>query len=205
MGIYYLPPNCVFAENFTNPGTVAANGGVITGTGVANGRFLPTAATDMISYDSCSRYLFRLNILTIASVVRTTDFTGSFRSLLWCGNSVTAAVYQVGLARTSNRPFWYDGSVVYTPTGTFTSSNESSLIFSCDGTNVVFYVDGLSIGSVVCATGATTDANHLFRIGNTSGAGAQPFSNPIQTVQIYNKAFTAPDALDWHRMAMENY
>jgi hypothetical protein len=200
------PPWYVFKEDFTSVETIVANGGWLsttTGYSKQTKSFYPTG-TNNIYYKQIAPQLFRLNVLTICAKVDITASTGTYRSLAHINNSAVEPVYQVGLNNNSNKLFWYQPlSGVSLSSSDFTIGKKQTLCWVCDGTNTVFYQNGTSLGSVVAATSSTTaDTNNTFIIGNNSASGTQPFSNSIYTVQLYDYAFTAADALDWHNMAM---
>jgi hypothetical protein len=99
------------------------------------------------------------------------------------------------------QPFWYDGAAVSVPAGVFVAGKRS-LLWVCNGASVVFYVDGLSIGSAAVATNSTfADANHVLHVGSNQGFG-QPFSEYARHLSIYAGAFDAASALDWHRSSL---
>jgi len=205
MPIYPLSPGQIFREDFTNYNTLTANGGVVDAGLLQNKCYYPTAANHLIRYNAKSLELFRLNVLTVCASITLSAFTGAYRTLLFCGNTSTgAAAYQLGLHTTTNTLYWYDNTTISTSTSTFTSNipNKVNVIYSCDGSNLTFYINGISAGTVSAGTNNTlAEANLNFYIGNKPVV-AQPFNNKIYHMSIYNYAFSAADALDWHNIRM---
>lgn len=217
MSIYYLPPGCVFREDFINPGTVAANGGVITGAPYIKDGITPlTSNSCKIVYPKTKGLLCNsitstlcVSLITPSDVTNVTDIVASFES---AGKACRFSSYIVsGRYYTSFFPA-PDGAGAPYVTCLLSANTKYTFITSYDGNTpainrAIIYANGIKSG----ATSGTIPTRLVY--------GSSPFSilsqeisglrsiagAKISTVQLYSTAFTATDALDWHRMAMETY
>jgi hypothetical protein len=198
---YPLSSGMLFREDFTSPYTLSLNGGVLTGTGLANGRFRPTT-TGRITYTPIAPALFRLKKLTIATVVNCSASIAAYRTLLYVGNG-TSPNFEVGFDTGTNKPFFLGSAATLVPASTFTVGKRS-LIWAIDGANVVFYSDGASLGSVAGACGSVAETAYNMFVGNSIGF-AKPFTEYVRTLQVYSNVFTAADALSWHQSSLRSF
>lgn len=226
MPIYPLPPGCIFREDFVSTETVVANGGVVTGgLYIKNGVSFVNDANKYIDYKYAkieqiiNKYSYDGKLTIATTLVFPSDSVRrdilSLRSI----NPLSSNNIFFILRKDSGSPQiliilgnGVGGISSYLSSAVSSANNnkKTTIIWALGGSGVlpVIYINGQSLAlssppAALTVFGNIIDSGINFRIG-ADGSATNPMNSKLYTVQLYDYAFTAADALDWHNVAMRN-
>ncbi|MFT6135317.1 MAG: hypothetical protein ACJAZM_001812, partial [Cyclobacteriaceae bacterium] len=137
---------------------------------------------------------------TITSLEGTGNFTfeawvkpetfANFPTIFMANNSFNFSI------NTSGNPYLFvSGSGLYTSSGVLSTNTWAHVAVTSDGTNVVFYIDGVAAGSTA-ATFTLAAGGASYGIGQNIDGDANPFIGTIDELRVWTVARSATEIQD---------
>ena len=190
---------CIFAENLESNEAVIKNGGVIEGTYADNGCTFNNT-DERITYSGLGRLFDTMDKFSVVIKLDITSRIGSYQTLFSIRETGSSCRFEVGMNQSNSKLYAYASGSGINLSDSEISNGEHTLMYSFDGTNVLFYCDGVLIGTQAFSLG--TSRSNVF-IGNYS---ASQYANAtIYSVKVFDSALTAQDALNYYNNSTYNY
>jgi hypothetical protein len=195
----------IFREQFISPASVAANGGVVTGTPVVN-KSIKTVSTDLVNYSALKRFPTLVGVsVRWKGSVNWTNSDGYAGLFTVSNNSAAAAGVYFGIYRdAANNRFLFnvaDGTNYKQRPHAIIPANDTVFEFvgTYDGTNVNVYINGVLDNGT--QSGTLTGSLPLGRLAQTVlfnrlSTSIWGFNQRGNFVEVYDKALTAEEVKD---------
>jgi hypothetical protein len=194
---YPLPKGCIFRERFENPLLAQRNGLVITGN--------PWRAKGVLVGAGMQILVPRIAPLkprgvTIIANVNVLQFGGAYRKILDTVNGSNISI-EVGLDNTSNKPFFYSSSLgsVALPSSSL-QLGMRIVAWTSDGTNGVFYDNGVSLGGAVCTIDYRGSGPSMVSIGSGVVLNNMRFESNMFEILLFNYAMAQDEIQQYTRL-----
>jgi len=160
----------VFFEDFRSPVSVAANGGVVVGNCVAQGKYTGAgeSAVKYVSYGKTRRTLTG-NVWWVRFKFKANDF-GAYRVLLSRGIAGNVGFYFAVGTSGNLYCYGYDGAAAFrinpNDNSAFVAGVTYEVSITCDGTKVYSYINGVLDGTPLSCTSKIALSTADLRIGS---------------------------------------